>query len=117
MPLRSMRKAASVSDYRALARAGLPHFLFEYLDGGSYDEVTLKRNLEDLRSVALRQRVLRDVSDIDLGTSLFSRRGRSFGSCALVPALFRQGPRLRRADDRNGTGRVLRRPRPDGRPC
>ena len=38
-----MRKAASVGDYRALAQARLPHFLFEYLDGGSYDEVTLRR--------------------------------------------------------------------------
>ena len=54
------RQAASVGDYRALAKARLPHFLFEYLDGGSYDEVTLRRNVEDLQSVALRQRVLRD---------------------------------------------------------
>ncbi len=67
-------KAASVSDYRALAKARLPHFLFEYLDGGSYDEVTLKRNVDDLRSVALRQRVLRDVSAIDLSTELFGQR-------------------------------------------
>ena len=67
-------KAASVSDYRALARARLPHFLFEYLDGGSYDEVTLRRNVEDLQAVALRQRVLRDVSEIDLSAELFGRR-------------------------------------------
>ena len=68
------RKAASVSDYRALAKARLPHFLFEYLDGGSYDEETLRRNVEDLRTVALRQRVLRDVSAIDLSTELFGHR-------------------------------------------
>jgi L-lactate dehydrogenase (cytochrome) len=68
------RTAASVSDYRALAKARLPHFLFEYLDGGSYDEVTLRRNVEDLRGVALRQRVLRDVSDIDVSTELFGQR-------------------------------------------
>jgi len=67
-------KAANVSDYRALAKARLPHFLFEYLDGGSYDEVTLGRNVADLRAVALRQRVLRDVSDIDLSTELFGKR-------------------------------------------
>jgi L-lactate dehydrogenase (cytochrome) len=69
-----VRQAASISDYRALARARLPHFLFEYLDGGSYDEVTLRRNIEDLRSVALKQRVLRDVSSIDLSTELFGKR-------------------------------------------
>jgi L-lactate dehydrogenase (cytochrome) len=67
------RRAANVGDYRALARRRLPHFLFEYLDGGSYNELTLRRNIEDLQSVALRQRVLRDVSAIDLGTSLFGR--------------------------------------------
>jgi len=66
-------KAASISDYRALAKARLPHFLFEYLDGGSYDEVSLRRNVEDLRSVALKQRVLRDVSSIDLSTDLFGK--------------------------------------------
>jgi L-lactate dehydrogenase (cytochrome) len=67
-------KAASIGDYRALAKARLPHFLFEYLDGGSYDEVTLRRNVEDLQSVALKQRVLRDVSGIDLTTELFGKR-------------------------------------------
>jgi len=69
-----MRRAASVSDYRELARARLPHFLFEYLEGGSYDEVTLVANQADLRSVKLRQRVLRDVSKLDLSTELFGQR-------------------------------------------
>ena len=68
------RQAASITDYRALAKARLPHFLFEYLDGGSYDEVTLRRNVEDLQSVVLKQRVLRDVSSIDLSTELFGHR-------------------------------------------
>lgn len=65
--------AASISDYRELARRRLPKFLFEYVDGGSYDEVTLGRNRADLQNMALRQRVLRDVSAIDLGIELFGR--------------------------------------------
>ncbi|CAN7471102.1 L-lactate dehydrogenase [Phenylobacterium sp. LjRoot164] len=69
-------KAASVSDYRELARRRLPRFLFEYIDGGAYDEVTLGANLDDLRGLALRQRVLRDVSTIDTSTTLFGRRQR-----------------------------------------
>lgn len=64
-------KAASVYDYRRLAKRRVPHFLFEYLDGGSYAEVTRDRNRADLESLALRQRVLRDVSDIDTSTQLF----------------------------------------------
>jgi L-lactate dehydrogenase (cytochrome) len=67
-------KTASISDYRELARRRLPRFLFEYIDGGAYDEVTLRGNVSDLRRVALRQRVLRDVSDIDLSTTLFGQR-------------------------------------------
>ena len=69
-----MKGAANVSDYRALAKARLPHFLFEYIDGGAYDEVTLRRNVADLQAIALRQRVLRDVSDIDLSTEMLGRK-------------------------------------------
>ena len=66
--------AASISDFRELARRRLPHFLFEYIDGGSYAEATLARNVADLARLALRQRVLRDVSQIDLSTELFGQR-------------------------------------------
>ena len=66
-------KAASAIDYRDLARRRLPPFLFEYIDGGSYAEVTLKRNVADLEAIALRQRVLKDVSSIDLSTTLFGQ--------------------------------------------
>jgi len=67
-------KAAAPIDYRELARRRLPHFLFEYIDGGAYAEVTLRRNLEDLAAIALRQRVLRDVSNVDLSTELFGQK-------------------------------------------
>ena len=67
-------KAASVLDYRELARRRLPRFLFEYIDGGSYGEVTLRRNIADLEGIALRQRVLRDVSSLDVSTELFGQK-------------------------------------------
>jgi L-lactate dehydrogenase (cytochrome) len=66
-------KPASIDDYREAARRRIPHFLFEYVDGGSYAETTLKRNIDDLRAIPLRQRVLRDVSRIDLKTTLFGQ--------------------------------------------
>ena len=71
-----MRKAANASDYRELARRRLPRFLFDYIDGGSYGEVTLRRNVADLEAIALRQRVLRDVSKLDLSTNLFGQEMR-----------------------------------------
>ena len=66
-------KAAAISDYRAAAQRRLPRFLFDYLDGGSYAETTLRRNVADLQALEIRQRVLRDVSDIDLQTTLFGQ--------------------------------------------
>jgi L-lactate dehydrogenase (cytochrome) len=68
-----MRKAASALDYRELARRRLPPFLFEYIDGGSYAEVTLARNVADLENVALRQRVMNDVSSLDLSTEILGQ--------------------------------------------
>lgn len=61
----------SSSDERERARLRLPQFLFEYVDGGAFDEVTLVSNIEELRKVRLRQRVLKDVSQIDTGCRLF----------------------------------------------
>ena len=66
-------KPADVNDFRELARRRLPHFLFDYIDGGSYSEVTLRHNVADLQRVALRQRVLCDVSTLDLTTDLFGQ--------------------------------------------
>ncbi|ELH7950630.1 FMN-dependent L-lactate dehydrogenase LldD [Vibrio fluvialis] len=59
------------TDYRAAAKAKLPPFLFHYIDGGSYSEHTLRRNTDDLYDIALRQRVLNDMSQLDLSTELF----------------------------------------------
>ncbi len=57
---------ASVMDYRELARRRLPRQLFDYIDGGAYAEHSMRENLDALRRLTLRQRVLRDVSSIDL---------------------------------------------------
>jgi L-lactate dehydrogenase (cytochrome) len=65
---------ASIPDFREAARRRLPLFLFEYIDGGSYAEATLRRNVSDLADLALRQRVLRDVSQLDLSTELFGQK-------------------------------------------
>ncbi|MEA2423221.1 MAG: hypothetical protein QOF55_2320 [Thermoleophilaceae bacterium] len=53
---------ASASDYRELARRRLPRQLFDYVDGGAYEEATMRANVSDLEDVLLRQIVMRDVS-------------------------------------------------------
>lgn len=66
--------AACIDDFRELARRRLPHFLFEYIDGGSYAQVTLRKNISELAEIALRQRVLRDVSGLDLSTEILGQK-------------------------------------------
>ncbi|MFG1286244.1 FMN-dependent L-lactate dehydrogenase LldD [Xanthobacter versatilis] len=65
---------SSSSDYREAARRRLPPFLFHYIDGGAYAEATLRRNVEDLSDLALRQRVLKSVGEVDLSTTLLKQQ-------------------------------------------
>ena len=64
-------KAACVRDYILLAKKRVPKFLFEYLAGGSYSEVTMNQNIADLQALSLRQRVLSGSPDIDTKVELF----------------------------------------------
>lgn len=64
---------ACIDDFRLLAKARLPSFLFDYIDGGSYSESTMRANVADLQRLKLRQQVMRNVSQIDLSTTLFGR--------------------------------------------
>jgi len=52
---------ATALDYRELARRRLPRQLFDYVDGGAYEEATMRANVADLENVLLRQAVMRDV--------------------------------------------------------
>jgi L-lactate dehydrogenase (cytochrome) len=62
-----------VLDYRAIAERRLPRLLFGYVEGGSYDENTLRANQQAFARIRLKQRILRDVSSLDTRTSLFGR--------------------------------------------
>ena len=53
---------ATALDYRELARRKLPRQLFDYIDGGAYEELTMRANVADLERLLLHQRVMRDVS-------------------------------------------------------
>ncbi|MGV2126588.1 FMN-dependent L-lactate dehydrogenase LldD [Agrobacterium vitis] len=62
---------SSSTDYREAARRRLPPFLFHYIDGGAYSEHTMRRNIDDLADLALRQRVLKSVGTVEISTTLF----------------------------------------------
>jgi L-lactate dehydrogenase (cytochrome) len=65
---------ATANDYRELARRKLPRQLFDYVDGGAYDEATMRANVADLGEVRLRQVVMRDVSVRDPSVEVLGQR-------------------------------------------
>jgi isopentenyl diphosphate isomerase/L-lactate dehydrogenase-like FMN-dependent dehydrogenase len=62
--------AGTIGELRAAARRRLPGVVFDYVDGGAGDEVTLRRNVTALRKVELRPRILVDVSHVDTATTV-----------------------------------------------
>ena len=67
---RRLRRAASVDDLRAIARRRLPRGVFDYVDGGAEDELTLAANRAAFDATGFRPRVLRNVSAVDVSSKL-----------------------------------------------
>ncbi len=68
---------ASIEDLRTVARLRLPRAIFDFIDGGAQDEVTLRRNREDFGRITLVPRVLTDVSNRDQSVTVLGRTYRS----------------------------------------
>jgi L-lactate dehydrogenase (cytochrome) len=71
--LRRLARAGDVGDLRTLAKRRLPAGVFDYIDGGAEDEVSMARNEQAYRDLRFRPRVLRDVSRIDTTATLLGR--------------------------------------------
>ena len=69
-----MKTITCIEDLRALARRKVPKSFFDYVDSGSYNEETLRANRADLEKIKLRQRVMVDVSDRSLATTIIGQR-------------------------------------------
>jgi L-lactate dehydrogenase (cytochrome) len=70
---RRLARVANVDDLRAVARRRLPRGVFDYIDGGAEDEISLAANSDAYRRIRFRPRVLRDVSEVNLATTLLGR--------------------------------------------
>jgi L-lactate dehydrogenase (cytochrome) len=70
---RRLRKGVAIADLRTIAKRRLPHGVFDYIDGGAEDELTLAANTEAYRRVTFKPRVLRDVSEIDTRSTLLGK--------------------------------------------
>jgi len=69
-----MKNVTCIADLRALARRRVPQAFFDYAEGGSYNEETLRANRTDLEAIKLRQRVLVDVSARSLATTILGQK-------------------------------------------
>jgi L-lactate dehydrogenase (cytochrome) len=67
---RRLARAANVDDLRRIAKRLLPAGVFDYIDGGAEDEVTMRANREAFGRYEFRPRVLRDVSTVDTASTL-----------------------------------------------
>jgi L-lactate dehydrogenase (cytochrome) len=65
-----MLPATNIEDLRERARRKIPRAVFDYADRGSYEETTIRRNRTDLDAIPLRQRVMIDVSDRKLESTM-----------------------------------------------
>ena len=70
----NLKDCHNVEDFRKLAKKKLPSPIFHYIDGGSDDEVTWRRNTESFNKCDLVPNVLADVSNIDLSTTVLGRK-------------------------------------------
>ena len=67
-------KYPSVDDLRTRAKAKIPKFAFEYLDGGCNNDVNLKKNTSRIREVELKPKYLIDYTPATLKTELFGHQ-------------------------------------------
>ena len=70
----AMNDLACIEDLRQAARSKVPRAFFDYVEAGSYSQETLRANRDDLERIKLRQRVLVDVSQRDLTTTIIGEK-------------------------------------------
>jgi (S)-mandelate dehydrogenase len=66
-------RAQNIEELRGIARRRTPNFVFEYVEGGAEDEVTLRRNRSVFEDIALLPRTLVDVSQRNQKVALFGK--------------------------------------------
>ena len=70
---RKLDRAANIDDLRVIAKRNLPGGVFDYIDGAAENEEALARSIRVFEDVLFRPRVLRDMSSVDLSTTLLGK--------------------------------------------
>jgi L-lactate dehydrogenase (cytochrome) len=73
----SIARARNIADLRRMARVRLPRMVFDYIDGGADDEVTLARNVSRFRDIELVWDALANVAEIDTSTTIMGAHSAS----------------------------------------
>lgn len=68
--MNSLNRVFNIADLRKRARRSLPRMVFDYIDGGADDEVTLRGNAERFRDYQLTWNALRNISTISTATTV-----------------------------------------------
>jgi len=67
------KSAINIDDLRTMAKARLPRMVFDYIDGGSEDEITLRRQVDRYTDYELQWNSLVDISKIDTSATVFGQ--------------------------------------------
>jgi L-lactate dehydrogenase (cytochrome) len=69
-----MTQPLEIADLKNLARRRVPKMFFDYADSGSWTESTYRANEEDFRKIRLRQRVLVDMTNRTLESTMIGEK-------------------------------------------
>ena len=69
-----MTAITNIEDLRRIAKRRMPKVMFEYVDSGSYDEITMRANRSELQAIRLRQRVLVDATGRSMATEMLGEK-------------------------------------------
>ncbi|MBB5155682.1 alpha-hydroxy acid oxidase [Saccharopolyspora phatthalungensis] len=103
---RRLSTAHSIADLRAIARRRTPRAVFDYTDGAAEAEISLRRARQAFRNVEFHPSVLRDVSEVDIGTTMLGKRAElpfSFAPTGFTRMMNHEGePAVARVAERAG---------------
>lgn len=71
---KALARCITIDDLRKLSIRRVPKAVFDYVDGGANEETSLIRSRDAFSRIEFRPRVLRDVKEVDLGTTILGKR-------------------------------------------
>ena len=74
IPMKNLEKVTDIEDLRQVAERKVPRMFYDYVDSGSWTETTYRNNESDFDRIKLRQRVLVNMENRSLETTMIGER-------------------------------------------